>query len=517
MEALPLIRVAAAAAVLAWVVAPRTACADPRLQIFTVAVPGDDGRVSLGVFSPSGSLVRSLGGLAPLRDFPTGLNGLILEWDGTDERGHPVPAGAYRVAGWAVPETVAVRGVEVHFNDWPASDGSLPLGGVAAVAPGANGEIFVAGPLADGTGSGVWSVGSQDGLLEERVRVAGKGEVLCADASFAVLRAPGGGGITIQALDRTGAAPVELFSDRRVEAAAVGGGMLFVSTGNGAPMLTKVGLEFCGIEPVAAVPPAVLTLLAADGGDQVFASDGVRVWQWSGKEFFEVPLGDPVTVSALAAGGEGTVWVGGRIAAVGGHAFVRQYAPDGSLLREWKPGHDAPSGLFAGHAPTSLFVLTREGEHGPQHLLGLRPVAMPDDSPVPQEGVADWEMFLDRSIHPAPSPAFAEGVIVPSPPDNPAPPVQSLKVRILPNSLNETRRIGELRAAFDAHGAWIETADGLRIADICELEGITRAAIARGDKPDTLRVLVTVPGGALEYAVAGLRDLVHLDGGTIKP
>jgi hypothetical protein len=517
MAALPLAGAGAAAAVLAWALAQNPTHADDgRAQTLILAVPGDQGSVSAGLFSPSGSLVRSLGELAPVRDFSTGLNGLILEWDGRDQHGRPVTPGAYRVAGWYVPETVRAEGVAVHFNDWPASDGSLPLGGVTAVVPGVGEEMLLAGSLADGSGSGFWAVGSEDGLLEERARVTGMAEVLCVDASHAVLRPPGGAGIVLRALG--GEEAVGLFEDRRVVAAALGGGALFVSTGGGDPLLTKLGVDFCGMDPLVVKTPAVPTLLAADGAERIFASDGALVWQWSGGEFSGVPLGDPVVVSALAAGGEGTVWVAGRVAAEGGHAFVRQYSPDGTLLREWKPGRDAPTGIFVGHDPLRLFVLTSGEPNGPQRLQGLRPVAGSADPAASTEGVADWEVFLDRSITPAPLPSFAEGVVVPAPPLDRPPSAQSLNIRILPNSLNPTRRIGELRAAFGPQGAWIESSDGLRVAEVCDLASITRVAIARGeDRPDTLRVLVSVPGGALEYMVAGLRDLVRLDGGTIEP
>ncbi|MEI6322612.1 MAG: hypothetical protein WCP60_05860 [bacterium] len=66
---------------------------------FAVALPEKDGPLTLGIFSPEGNLVRLLYRDAPIDSIPAGLNGLLISWDGKDDRGEEVPAGIYRARG----------------------------------------------------------------------------------------------------------------------------------------------------------------------------------------------------------------------------------------------------------------------------------------------------------------------------------------------------------------------------------------------------------------------------------
>jgi hypothetical protein len=68
-------------------------------QSFAVAIPELDGPVTLGVFTKEGTLVRLLYHDAPVDTIPSGLNGLIMTWDGKDDRGRPVLPGTYRARG----------------------------------------------------------------------------------------------------------------------------------------------------------------------------------------------------------------------------------------------------------------------------------------------------------------------------------------------------------------------------------------------------------------------------------
>ena len=66
---------------------------------FAVALPALEGPITLGVFAPDGTLVRLLHRDAPMASIPAGLNGLLLTWDGRDDRSVPVPPGIYRARG----------------------------------------------------------------------------------------------------------------------------------------------------------------------------------------------------------------------------------------------------------------------------------------------------------------------------------------------------------------------------------------------------------------------------------
>ena len=68
-------------------------------QSFAVALPELEGPVTLAIFSDSGELVHLLHRDAAAGSIPAGLNGLIMTWDGLDDRGRDVPAGAYNARG----------------------------------------------------------------------------------------------------------------------------------------------------------------------------------------------------------------------------------------------------------------------------------------------------------------------------------------------------------------------------------------------------------------------------------
>jgi hypothetical protein len=92
----------------------------------TFVPPPLEGTLSLGVFNRAGKLVRTLKTEAVAADFTVGLNGLITFWDGRDDSGQLLPAGGYRIRGFAVGD-LEITGEEFHCNDWVESeDGPHP-------------------------------------------------------------------------------------------------------------------------------------------------------------------------------------------------------------------------------------------------------------------------------------------------------------------------------------------------------------------------------------------------------
>ncbi len=82
-----------------------------------------EGTLSVGVYDRSGRLVRVLRQEAPIQDFTATLNGLVAFWDGRDDQGIGVPAGKYRVRGFASSEGELV-GEAFHGNDWVLAEDS---------------------------------------------------------------------------------------------------------------------------------------------------------------------------------------------------------------------------------------------------------------------------------------------------------------------------------------------------------------------------------------------------------
>jgi hypothetical protein len=77
-------------------------------QSFAVALPELEGPVTMGIFSSSGERVRLLHKDAAVDTIPAGLNGLIMSWDGKDDRSRDVPAGPLRVTALPVGSSLPI-------------------------------------------------------------------------------------------------------------------------------------------------------------------------------------------------------------------------------------------------------------------------------------------------------------------------------------------------------------------------------------------------------------------------
>lgn len=104
----------------------------------TFLPPPLDGTLSLGIYDRAGKLVRSLHREATEKDFVVGLNGFITSWDGSDDSGHPMPAGKYFARGYAVGD-IAVEGVAMHGNDWITDEETPRIRKIISISPAASG------------------------------------------------------------------------------------------------------------------------------------------------------------------------------------------------------------------------------------------------------------------------------------------------------------------------------------------------------------------------------------------
>jgi hypothetical protein len=88
--------------------------------------PPIEGTISLGIYDPSGKLVRILHRESETDDFTIGHDALITEWDGKNEVGEDLPAGKYSARGFMVG-ALAIEGVDYFFNDWVIDEKSPHL------------------------------------------------------------------------------------------------------------------------------------------------------------------------------------------------------------------------------------------------------------------------------------------------------------------------------------------------------------------------------------------------------
>ncbi len=88
--------------------------------------PPIEGTISLGIYDPSGKLVRVLHREADTDEFTIGHDALMTEWDGKNDAGEDLPAGKYNARGYMVG-ALAIEGIDYFFNDWVTDENSPHL------------------------------------------------------------------------------------------------------------------------------------------------------------------------------------------------------------------------------------------------------------------------------------------------------------------------------------------------------------------------------------------------------
>jgi hypothetical protein len=83
--------------------AVQTPSAPPARSVRVSFVPPPlEGTISLGIYDPTGKLVRVLHQEAQLNEFTIGADALVTQWDGKSDGGEDLPAGKYRARGYLV-------------------------------------------------------------------------------------------------------------------------------------------------------------------------------------------------------------------------------------------------------------------------------------------------------------------------------------------------------------------------------------------------------------------------------
>lgn len=95
---------------------PPPAEAPPGLRIEFLPPPLD-GTLSLGIFDPGGTLVRTVKSESTEKDYVVGLNGFITSWDGRTDSGAVAASGNYEARGFAVGD-IECDGIIFCGNDW---------------------------------------------------------------------------------------------------------------------------------------------------------------------------------------------------------------------------------------------------------------------------------------------------------------------------------------------------------------------------------------------------------------
>ncbi len=471
-----------------------------------LAVPDSSGRISLGVFDPSGKLVRTLSEGQELETFEIGLNGVILTWDENDNQGNRVSPGKYVVRGWFVPSGVAVEGEAFYFNDWEDANGHPPLSKVISAIPTEEDEFYLVGIDAIENRPAVWKADGKAVLSDRRFLPEGS-EFLAGDAQTAILRTPEGWGLFALAGEET----LEPISGSAALAALSATQMALVAEGISEVILyerDKLALKPTSV-PLPFLPKF---LVAVERGFLV--SDGTRVGLVEGEKLTEIPLGDPISMESLAPGAGNSFWVSATLQSESPLPVVRNFSLTGELLRELKlEPADTGNLVFSSPRATGFYLLSKRD--GVSNFRGLHPVATEFESQPNPEGdeprVSDWEEFLVRKIEPSVEFGFLDGVPAPS-----APASDTVKIPLSPDPLSSRKTIMSARLVFDATGAWLEAEGGLSVLPVWDASGIHRVAVAPGKTDGSLQILIGQPGFAAGFLAPGLDKISPLEGGEVE-
>jgi hypothetical protein len=475
-------------------VAISTSVAEP--QKFTLALPDSDGRISLGVFNAERRLIRVLEELTDEADLESGLNGAILTWDGKDQEGKPVAGGSYTIQGWFVPGDLVVEGEAFYFNSWHTEEQGVPaISAMLGVVPSENGEFWLVAKEAV-SGSFVLWQSSADGILKAPRPLPDASTFLAGGGDWLVLAA-GGGVQFLNSLELKNQWPV------KAVAAAIHGTLTGVLSEAGRTL--SVGTVSGPV--VSSVPlPESCEFLSICGPGFVVGNAG-SVWFFQVEKPVPIPLGDPIRIQSLAPGADDSFWLAGFLPGEPEVPVIRNYALSGELLREVKlEDSDPEMRLFPMEGAPGFYLLSQAP--GRQTLRAFRPVSPTEPG---ADGPPPWEIFFTREVEACEDFGFKGGK-----PVGKGAAEQSVKIHLAASALNPNPGSLNLRFDIQDSGVWLVAADGLKLFSVWDGGAVRRAAMARGEAPDSVRLLIGQPGYVAGFSISGLRKIVPLDAGTFE-
>lgn len=487
-------------AVILWLVAQAAFAAD---QEFAFALPEQQGSISLGIFDAKGKLVRTLAAGATEKDFKAGLNGLIAKWDGLDDAQAALPAGKYHVEGFVGGERVKAEGVAYHFNDWYTDEVTTNIGGVQSIIPAEGEGFLVSGTAIPGreyAGQALWKFEDALSLRAEVHPLPGRllggeaGRVLAGPPGAVALMTPG--------------PPPEIVT---VEAGATGyeRGVIWKERAylerSGGRELDTFGLpKLSRGAPVTT--PADFSMLDANDATML-VSDGTDIWQWRGQDFQKLLLAERPEKFSLSAGPGETLWLAGGAKP---DFVARQHAFDGELLREMKlnePGVEEVR-IFADKKALRFFLVLSSGQG--TTVRGYRPASGANGG----EGVADWEVFLDRTMSACARFGVVDGKLTADAGE--AAPVSEQKITLPPTTLNAKQETLAVKVIGGKDGVWLQTAQGLPLVRVSETPDFERVMLLQGETPGTMRVFAGNGSVVAEYLVSGLDQIAPIEAGGLE-
>jgi hypothetical protein len=448
--------------------------------------PPIEGVISLGVYDAHGKLVRVLKQAADVDSFKSGLNGLFVDWDGTDANGKIAPAGKYFARGVTIGE-VSVSGVAYHLNDWVDDSQNLRVKTINSPA------------LLDGRSLAV-------------LADTGRSEVLVISAaSGKAQRFPIDPGLV--RLKSDGPNLFAIYPDHVANIAVTDGA---VSQANSAPnirdadwsgqnsvVLTDHEIQYTagGQQTTIALPTPDINRCALLSSSLIVANPAGKLWRTEGDHLVPIELDDTDALLDLSAAAGEQIWL---LLSNGTKTWLRQV----DLAAKTSKDLDLPEGLARVRqvsASRSNGDLLLDADLNPgQRVIGLHFQTVKDQQSV-------WEKWLDRSLVPHQYFDVRAGTVVRADNKTDSPPVM---IRPENNPLENTRQANFLLSAVsDNQGVHLATNDGLPLLQIAKTKGVSQV---KWESNGATGMKVYFSDGTVveEYSITGLEHLYRFDAGS---
>ncbi len=448
--------------------------------------PPVEGVISLGVYDSRGKLVRILKKGASIDSFKSGFNGLLIDWDGNDQQGRPVPNGKYFARGVLIGE-VKISGVAFHLNDW-VGDPNTPRPHKilsAALIAGSSLAILCETPKQDYVVVESGDRRTRSVPLDfksENIKPTGM-NLLVFDSSQLALVAPDAG---------TQTAP-QRFSEIR-DADALGDRILVLS-GN------QIQYEIAGSVQNVRAPADNLFRCAVLGSSIVIATKESRVFKLDGQEFTPVDPGESGELLDVSAGTGDTVWL---LVKTDSASLLKQIDLNGRNLREIElpPELKTVSRIAASRDQDALLLISEAGDT--QRIVGVRFQSTDQKRSI-------WEKWLDRALTTFRFFDLKDGKVVPADGRTDSPPVF---IRPANNPMENTRQPNfQLVISADADGVWATSVDGLPLFQVTKTRNMKQARWIP-DGANGMRVYVSDGVVVEEYHLTSLDNLFRFDAGA---
>jgi hypothetical protein len=449
--------------------------------------PPVEGLISLGVYDTRGKLVRVLKQAAEVDSFKSGLNGLFVDWDGTDANGKAVPTGKYFARGVLIGEDVNISGVAYHLNDWVDDAQNIRVKTISSPAMLGGRSLAV---LAD--------TGHQEILIIDTASM--KPQQFSVDPGIIRLKSDGA---NLLAIYSDHIASIAIPNGTVTESNATPNVRDADRSGSNWAIVTDREIQFktADQKTTIALPAPDINRCALLGTSLVVASPNGKLWRTEGDHLVPVELDEAGELLDLCAGAGDQVWL---LIGNGPKTSLRQI----DLTAKTSKDLTLPDGLpkirqLSASRSNSDLLLDADLNPG-NRVIGLHFQSAKDQQSV-------WEKWFDRSLVPHQFFDVHAGTVVRADNKTDSPP---LLVRPENNPLENTRQPNFLLSAIaDEQGVHLATNDGLPLLQISKTKGVDQVKW-EANGPSGMKVYLSDGTVVEEYSITGLQNLYRFDAGS---